>query len=98
MKEVTKETLKEAANGLMFDLEDDELSLLLEEFNIIKKQIEILGNADDLHDYAPMTFPFPCETDFLREDIPTRPLSKESALKNAKNKAQGQIKLPKVVM
>lgn len=98
MKEVNLETLKLAAEGLMFELDDNELALLLEEFNIIKKQIEILGNASDLDEYEPMTFPFECETSFLREDVPDKPLSKELALKNAKNKAQGQIKLPKVVM
>lgn len=98
MKEVNKELLKNAAQGLMFEMEDEELDLLLEEFDVIQKQIEILGNADDLNTYSPMTFPFPCETTFLREDVPLKSLTKEEALRNAKNKAQGQIKLPKVVM
>ena len=44
-----------------------------------------------------MTFPFECETDFLREDEPTTPLTQEEALRNAKDVVEGQIRLPKVV-
>ena len=44
-----------------------------------------------------MTFPFPCENSFLREDVPSAPLNRDEALANAGSKEDGQIKLPKVV-
>ena len=44
-----------------------------------------------------MTFPYEIFNDYLREDVPSDVLTKEEALKNAKNVKDGQIKLPKVV-
>ena len=46
---------------------------------------------------SPMVFPFDVTTTFLREDVPTTPLSNEDALKNASDVIEGQIRLPKVV-
>ena len=45
-----------------------------------------------------MTFPFDCETDFLREDEALEPLPRDVALKNAGNVQDNQVKLPKVVL
>ena len=97
MKAINKEVLKDAAKRLLFDMSDAEYETLLKEFDIIVKQMELIGKIEGVDDYAPMTFPFECTTDYLREDIPARPLSKDEALRNAKNKLGGQIKLPKVV-
>ena len=44
-----------------------------------------------------MTFPFNCYTDFLREDDETSTISREDALRNAKDVVDNQIRLPKVV-
>ena len=51
----------------------------------------------DLKDVTPMTFPFNCYTDFLREDDETSTISREDALRNAKDVVDNQIRLPKVV-
>lgn len=97
MKEVNKQVLKEAANKLMFDLSEEEADRLLEEFNTIIKQMELIGDIKGVDEATPMTFPFDCSNNFLREDIPGKPLSKDDALKNAKDVVDGQIRLPKVV-
>lgn len=97
MKEVTKEVLIDASNRLLFTMSDSEFNLLLEEFEIIKKQMDLMGHIEGVDDVAPMTFPYEVEVSYLREDTPKEVISKEEALKNAKNVKDGQIKLPKVV-
>jgi len=97
MKEVNKEVLKDAANRLLFDMSDEEYDKLLAEFNTIQSQLELIGKIEGVEDAVPMTFPFDVSIDFLREDEPIEPLSKEEALRNAGSIKDGQIKLPKVV-
>lgn len=89
--------IKKCANNLLFDMSDEQYQLLLKEFDIITKQMELLGEIDGVNDVEPMTFPFDVYTTYLREDIPEECLTKEEVLKNAKDVLDGQIKLPKVV-
>lgn len=91
------EILKKCANNLMFDMSEEQYQLLLKEFEIITKQMELLGEIDGLSEVEPMTFPFDVFTSYLREDIEGECLTKEEVLKNAKDVVDGQIKLPKVV-
>ena len=97
MKKVDINVLKEAANKLMFDMSESEYETLLEEFEIITKQMELITEIPGVDDAIPMTFPFDVYVTYLREDIPTEPLSREEALKNADEVVDGQIRLPKVV-
>jgi aspartyl-tRNA(Asn)/glutamyl-tRNA(Gln) amidotransferase subunit C len=91
------EILKKCANNLMFDMSEEQYQLLLKEFEVITKQMELLGEIDGLSEVEPMTFPFDVFTSYLREDIEGECLTKEEVLKNAKDVVDGQIKLPKVV-
>lgn len=97
MKNYDIDVLKDAAHRLLFDMSEEEYNTLLNEFDIIIKQMKVLGEQENIDNIEPMTFPFECSTSFLREDIPSTPLSREDALRNANHKAGGQIKLPKVV-
>ena len=98
MKEITMEILHDAAHRLLFDMSEQEYATLEAEFQTLLKQMDTIGRIEGLENYEPMTFPFPCETSFLREDEAITPLSKEEALQNAGNVQDGQIKLPKVVL
>ena len=98
MKKYDLEVLKDAANRLLFDMSEEEYKTLLEEFDIITKQMRMIGEDASLDEEIPMTFPFDCNTSYLREDVPGIPLEREEAIKNANNKTGGQIKLPKVVL
>ncbi len=91
------ELLKNCANNLMFDMSNEQYELLLKEFDVITKQMEVLGEIDGLENVSPMTFPFDVTTSYLREDIPEEGLDKKEVLRNAKDVVEGQIKLPKVV-
>ena len=97
MKEYNIEVLKDAANRLLFDMSESEYETLLNEFDIVTKQMSIIGSNTEIEKYEPMSFPFECTTSYLREDVPQEPLSREEALRNSKRKIGGQIKLPKVV-
>lgn len=98
MKEINLEVLKDASNRLLFDMTEEEYQTLLDEFGILTKQMETIGQIEGLEDYEPMTFPFDCSTDFLREDEASTPLSREEALANAGSVLDNEIKLPKVVL
>jgi len=97
MEKVTKDLLKTAANKLMFDMSDEQYETLLEEFDVIVKQMELVGKIKGVDEVEPMTFPYEIKTTFLREDKATKPLDRDEALKNAKDVVDGQIRLPKVV-
>lgn len=97
MKNYDINVLKDAAKRLLFDMLDSEYETLLKEFDVITKQMEIIGSDKTLDSLEPMVFPFECTTSYLREDEPAEPLPREVALKNSKRKIGGQIKLPKVV-
>ena len=98
MKTISLDVLKDAANRLMFDMSEQEYQTLLNEFKSLVQQMANLAKIEGLEDVEPMTFPFECSTDFLREDEAETPLSRDEALGNAGSKANGQIKLPKVVL
>ena len=98
MKTITMDVLKDAANRLLFTMSDEQYKTLYEEFGILTKQMEKIGEIKGLEAYSPMTFPFETSTSYLREDVAEEALPREVALKNAGNKQDGQIKLPKVVL
>lgn len=98
MKKINKEVLTDAANRLLFTMSDEQYATLEDEFKILIKQMNKIGEIPDLDKYEPMTFPFDCETSFLREDNPETPLDRNVALENAGNKQDNQIKLPKVIL
>ncbi len=94
---ITKDKLKDYASKLMFDMNDSEYETLEKEFEIILKQMDLIGNIKDIKDVEPMTFPFPIEGVTFREDIPTESLDIEDVLKNAKDVENSMVKVPKVV-
>lgn len=98
MKQITLDVLHDAANRLLFDMSEQELLTLEEEFKILTQQMEMIGQIQGLESYAPMTFPFDCTVTYLREDVAEEPLPRDEALKNAGSKMNNQIKLPKVVI
>lgn len=97
MVKYDKDLLKKCANNLLFDMSDSQYELLLKEFDILLKQMEVLGSIEGLEKISPMTFPFDVSTSYLREDEPETSITKEEILRNAKDVQDGQIKLPKVV-
>lgn len=94
---MTKERLKLLAEKLMFTMNEEEYDTLLNEFDIILKQMELIEKIENIENVEPMTFPFPIEGVNLREDIVEEELPIEDILSNSENVKYNQIKLPKVV-
>ena len=97
MKKISKTTLHEIASTLMFDMEDAQYDTLIDEFDVVLKQMDLISQIPGVDEVEPMTFPFEVTVSYLREDEATTPTSREEALKNAKEVVDGQIRLPKVV-
>lgn len=97
MKIVNKEVLKDAANRLLFEMSDEQYATLLEEFDTIRAQFNLIGQIDGVDEASPMVFPFDVTIDVLRDDEVENVLTKEEVLMNAHSTQDGQIKLPKVI-
>ena len=97
MKKVTKEVLLDAATRLMFEMTEDQYTVLLQEFSILIKQMELIGKIPSVDQITPMSFPLIYGQGTLRKDVPVPPLTQDEALSNAQATRDGQIKLPKVV-
>ena len=94
---IAKEKLKDYANKLMFDMDDEEYTTLQEEFDIILKQMDLIGNIPNISNVESMTFPFKLEEDSLREDEVGDYLTVSEVLENSHHQVNDQVKVPKVV-
>ena len=94
---ITKEKLKNYAGKLMFDMKDEEYETLLNEFDVILKQMDLIGNIENISEVDPMTFPFEIEDVELRSDDESRNIEIEDALSNTGSKKGREIRVPKVV-
>ena len=94
---IAKEKLKDYANKLMFDMNDEEYTTLQEEFDIILKQMDLIGNIPNISSVSPMTFPFKLDEASLREDEVGDYLVVNEVLENAHHQVNDQVKVPRVV-
>lgn len=94
---ITKEKLKNYANKLMFDMNDEEYETLQKEFEVIIKEMDLIGNIENIGDVEPMTFPFELDSVELRNDEDSRNIEIEDALSNTGSKKGREIRVPKVV-
>lgn len=92
-----KETLKMLANKLMFTMEESEYDTLLEEFDAMIKQMDLIGKIEGIEEVEPMSYPFPLEDVCLREDEVVDELEIDEILANSGSTLYNQVKLPKVV-
>jgi aspartyl-tRNA(Asn)/glutamyl-tRNA(Gln) amidotransferase subunit C len=97
MKHVNRLMLVDASHRLMFEMTDAEYEVLLDEFSILLKQMDAIGDIEGVDELEPMTFPFDVTTSYLRKDEPIQTLTQDQALQNAGQKQSGFVKLPKVV-
>lgn len=92
-----KETLVMLANKLMFTMEDSEYDTLLEEFDTMIKQMDLICNIDGIEKVEPMSYPFELSDVCFREDEVVEELEIDDILMNSGSNLYNQVKLPKVV-
>lgn len=96
---ITRDKLEEYAKKLMFEMSDEEYMTLLDEFEIILKQMDLIDNIMDIEGVSPMTFPFDLELDdkYLREDVFNNEITFDDMKVNVKEYENNMVKVPKVV-
>lgn len=92
-----KETLVMLANKLMFTMNDREYDTLLDEFDVILKQMDLIGKIENINKVEPMSYPFLLDDVALREDEVVDELEIDEILSNSGSNLYNQVKLPKVV-
>lgn len=92
-----KDTLKMLANKLMFTMDEREYDTLLDEFDTILKQMELIGNIPNIKDVEPMVYPKRLDNVKLREDDVMEEMKLDDILVNSGSTLYNQVKLPKVV-
>lgn len=96
MEKLSKESFLKLANDIMFDLNEQEIDELTDEFDTLMQQMQLLDNIDT-SSVAEMVYPFEEETTYMREDEIENILTQEETLLNARNSKDGLLVVPKVV-
>ena len=93
----TKEMVDNYADKLLIGLTEEENKMVLDEFEIIDKNIDLINEIKDLDKIEPMSN---CLDDFvyeLREDVIEESIPIEDLLKNCDKTKDREVKVPKVV-
>lgn len=93
----TKELINDYADKLLIGLSDEECNTLLEEFDVIKENMEIISNIDNISSVEPLSFPYNIEIDDLREDVASPSINIDDALSNCDSYIDRVVEVPKVV-
>lgn len=97
MGKFTKEMVDDYADKLMIGLTEEENKMVLEEFDIIDSNIDIINELDGIENVEPMTH---CLDDFeycLREDEVEESVTIEELLQNCDDATETEVRVPKVV-
>lgn len=97
MGKFTKEMVDDYAEKLLIGLTKEENQMVLEEFEAIDKNIDLINEISNISDIEPMTH---CLDDFvyeLREDEVEDSVSIDELLQNCDDYIDSEVKVPKVV-
>ena len=93
----TKEMVDDYAEKLLIGLTEEENKMVLEEFEVIDKNINIINEIKDIDKVEPMTH---CLDDFvyeLRDDVVEESCKIEDILSNCDEHTDREVEVPKVV-
>ena len=97
MNKFTKEMVDDYADKLLIGLTENENKMVLDEFEIIDKNIDLINEIPNIEKVEPMTHAldnFECD---FREDVPEESTPKEDLLKNADEEDGNYVIVPRVV-
>ena len=97
MAKFTKEMVNDYANKLLIGLTEKETQNVLDEFEAIDQNIDIINQIPNLEKVEPMSW---CLDDFeydLREDIVEESVDIKDLLSNCDDSLNDEIKVPRVV-
>ena len=93
----TKELVNDLADKLLIGLTPEENKMVLDEFEIIDRDIAKINEIDGLKDAEPMSWCLDREISLLREDIAEESIDTDTALRNSDGAIGGMVEVPKVV-
>lgn len=97
MSKFTSEMVDDYADKLLIGLTPEENKLVLDEFDIIDRNLDLVTQIDGISNVTPMT---QCLDDFtyeLREDIPEESIPISDLLANCDDTDGDEVVVPKVV-
>lgn len=97
MGKFTSEMVVDYADKLLIGLKDEEIKMVLDEFDVIDKNIDIINEIPNIKDVEPMTH---CLDNFvyeLREDVVEESVDIDDLLSNCDSTLNREVKVPKVV-
>lgn len=97
MQKFTSEMVNDYADKLLIGLTEEENKMVLEEFNIIDKDIAKVMNIDNIDKVEPMTHTLDDFVYELREDVAEESIDIDELLANCDDYINDEIRVPKVV-
>lgn len=97
MSKFTKEMVDDYADKLLIGLTEEENKMVLDEFDIIDKNLDLVTQIPNISEVEPMTH---CLDDFeyvLREDVVVESVPIEELLRNSDETDGDEVQVPKVV-
>lgn len=96
-KAFTKEMVNDYADKLLIGLTEEENKRVLDEFDIIDKNINIINEIPDIESIEPMSWCLDRTIDSLREDVIEESTPIDDLLKNSDKTIGDAIEVPRVV-
>lgn len=96
-KTFTKEMVNDYADKLLIGLTEEENKRVLDEFDIIDKNINIINEIPDIESVEPMSWCLDRTIDSLREDVIEESTPIDDLLKNSNKTIGDAIEVPRVV-
>lgn len=93
----TKELILNYADKLLIGLSDEEVDMLLKEFDVINQNMEKINEIKGLENINPAHFPQDCEISALRDGNEERMIDIDKALSNCDKFIDREVEVPKVV-
>lgn len=93
----TKEIVDDLADKLLIGLTEEENKMVLDEFEIIDNQINIINEIPEIENVEPMTHTLDDFSYELREDVVEESVPIEELLQNCKDTTAREVQVPKVV-
>lgn len=87
---------KKLANNLMFEINDNELNLIKQDFDDFLQLLSLMNEVDTTN-VSESVYPYIKENSILREDDDYRTLDKEAIFKNCPNEIEGYFAVRKVL-
>ena len=97
MSKFTKEMVDSYADNLLIGLTPEENQMVLDEFDVIDEQINVINDIPGIENVEPMTHALDDFEYELREDEVEESVPIEELLQNCKDVSGREVEVPKVV-